>query len=632
MRLRTSGRIAAVWLTLIATTTLIPPLFPARFAAQAQVFPALPQVYLDTTYAPPSGNHINVPSGGDFQAALNSAQPGDTITLAAGATYTGPFTLPAKSGAGWIYIQSSALSSLPAPGTRVSPAQAGLMPKLLGPGNSNAIRTDSQAHNYRFVGIEVSPSPGAQQHTLIYLGSNGGAWNFTFDRCYIHGDPSTGGTLWGLQADAGSVAVIDSYLANFRDTTWETTAIKVTNGTGPFKIANNYIEAAGQSVMFGGQDPSIQNLVSADIEIRGNYMSKQLAWRVGDPAYAGTPWIVKNVFELKNAQRVLVDGNIFENNWKQADQDGFAIVFTPRNQNGGAPWSDVRDVTFTHNIVRHTTAGIHMLGWDNNNSSQQLQRVLVQNNVLYDIGAFANNGGSVGRLYQQYDGVANTTIDHNTAFQSGDLLHAVVHTGVPNTGLVFTNNIGDGNVSSEAAAGPAAALATSFPGAVFTRNVLLDGNTSAYPAGNWFPPGSTPVVNAFSGGSDYHLVPGSPYKNAGTDGRDIGADIDAVNAATAGALPGVSVLSPQPVVWTDIVNALAVGDALEQTGEQRKNRGWIGPGRGRFSNGQADLPLGHCEAGNGVHHEVDVEAFVAEGFGNSGCDPGAFDSDQRWLV
>ena len=37
-----------------------------------------------------------------------------------------------------------------------------------------------------------------------------------------------------------------------------------------------------------------------------------LSWRIGDPSYAGTEWSVKNLFELKNARRVLVDGNIFQ--------------------------------------------------------------------------------------------------------------------------------------------------------------------------------------------------------------------------------------------------------------------------------------------------------------------------------
>ena len=54
------------------------------------------------------------------------------------------------------------------------------------------------------------------------------------------------------------------------------------------------------------------------------------------------------------------------------------------------------------------------------------------------------------------------------------------------------------------------------------------------------------MVIAASGGDDYHLVPGSPYKGAGTDGRDVGADIDAVMAATAGVIGGVPTSPPPP--------------------------------------------------------------------------------------
>src|SRR5690348_6391314 len=85
--------------------------------------PELPRATVDTTFAPPSGNVISVAAGDDLQKALDAAQPGDTIELAAGATFTGNFTLAAKSGTGWIYVQSSALAKLPA-GTRVQPSDA----------------------------------------------------------------------------------------------------------------------------------------------------------------------------------------------------------------------------------------------------------------------------------------------------------------------------------------------------------------------------------------------------------------------------------------------------------------------------------------------------------------------------
>src|SRR6059036_109165 len=67
---------------------------------------------------PHSTGFVDVPPGGDLQAALDQAQPGDTIRLAAGATYTGPFTLPVKPGAGYITVRTDASDAvLPAPRT-----------------------------------------------------------------------------------------------------------------------------------------------------------------------------------------------------------------------------------------------------------------------------------------------------------------------------------------------------------------------------------------------------------------------------------------------------------------------------------------------------------------------------------
>src|SRR5882724_6327288 len=87
-----------------------------------------------------NGAVVNVPAGGDLQAALSAAQPGDTINLAAGATYTGNFRLAPNLGPAWITIQSSALGSLPGSGTRVSPGQAGAMPKIVTPNSASALQ------------------------------------------------------------------------------------------------------------------------------------------------------------------------------------------------------------------------------------------------------------------------------------------------------------------------------------------------------------------------------------------------------------------------------------------------------------------------------------------------------------
>src|SRR5262249_29846748 len=187
-------------------------------------------------------------------------------------------------------------------------------------------------------------------------------------------------------------AVVDSYLSDFKAVGADSQAVAGWNGSGPFKILNNYLEGAGENLMFGGADPSVPGLVPSDIEIRRNHLAKPLAWKMGDPAYGGTAWTVKNLFELKSARRVGIEGNLFERNWAHV-QNGFAILFTVRNQDGQAPWSVVEDVTFVNNVVRHTGSGVNVLGHDDVRPSQQTKRLLIRNNLFEDVGDARWGGG-----------------------------------------------------------------------------------------------------------------------------------------------------------------------------------------------------------------------------------------------
>src|SRR6185503_17345105 len=116
-----------------ATVTLTAPA-PAPPLPSSPLVSELPRVYLDTRYPALAGRTINLGAGGDLQGAINSAQPGDEIVLQAGATYSGNFTLPAKTGAGWIVVRSN--GTLPPEGTRVTPADAAQLAKIITP-NTN---------------------------------------------------------------------------------------------------------------------------------------------------------------------------------------------------------------------------------------------------------------------------------------------------------------------------------------------------------------------------------------------------------------------------------------------------------------------------------------------------------------
>jgi len=523
------------FLGLVAMVCLIPAAVIGE-SPSASSTPELPRRSVDTNYVSPSGQTLTVPAGGNFQAALDAAKPGDVIALEAGATFNGPFRLPNKPGSGWIVVRTSAPdSSLPPPETRVNPSYAGVMPKLVAASGS-VIGTAPGAHHYRFIGIEIQPRNGVFLYNLVQLGAAETAvenlpHHIIFDRCFLHGDPKKG-TRRGVAMNARDVAVIDSYLADFKEAGADSQAIAGWNGPGPFKIVNNYLEGAGENVLFGGADPSIPNLVPSDIEIRRNQFSKPLSWKVGDPSYAGMPWTIKNLFELKNARRVLVEGNLFERNWVHA-QSGFGILFTVRNQDGSAPWSVVEDVTFAHNILRHGASGINILGRDDKHPSQQTKRILIKNNLFYDIGGV--RWGGDGRLLQLLGGTVDVVIDHNTALQTGTILMVE---GAAHMGFVFRNNIVPHNAYGIIGSGSGVGrptLTTFFPGGLIRKNVIVGGNAPQYPPDNFFPASLIDVGFVDRSRGDYRLAAFSAYKRAGTDGKDLGVDFDALDGAMAGS-------------------------------------------------------------------------------------------------
>jgi hypothetical protein len=295
------------------------------------------------------------------------------------------------------------------------------------------------------------------------------------ERCIVRANSAKQGLQRGIGLQSASTDILDCRIEGCKYVGADSQAIAGWNGPGPCKIINNYIEGAGENVLFGGADPGIADLVPTDITFKRNHCSKPLSWRVSDPSYAGAHWTVKNIFELKNARKVLVEGNIFENNWSDA-QTGVAILFTPRNQEGSAPWCTVEDVTFVNNIVRNTSSAYDVLGTDNEKPSKPARRIKIQNNLMYNVDSKKwGSDGSEGVMYILLDSIDTLTIDHNTGFHTGNVI--TVDAGVT-TGMVFTNNLHPHNAYGIIGSGNGPGNATLnkwLPKVVFQKNVLMGG-------------------------------------------------------------------------------------------------------------------------------------------------------------
>jgi len=471
---------------------------------------------------------IAVPPGGNLQAAINSASGGDVITLAPGATYTGNFVLPRHGGDGVVTIRTRPDDQLPGPGARVGPEDAPRLAKLQSGNSGTTLRTAPGARGWRLELLEFGPTVKGVGD-IIQLGDGSAAQanlaqvprDLVIDRCYIHGDPSLGQKR-GIALNSAATDIIGSHIVEIKGIGFDTQAIGGWNGPGPFRIENNHLEAAGEVFMLGGAPPGIRDLVPSDVVFTRNHVTRPESWR-------GERWTVKNLFELKNARRVMISMNLFERHWVSA-QPGYAIVFTPRGEHGTAAWATVEDVTFTQNIVRDVSAVFNVLGHDDGGPSGVSKRIRISENLFYGFDREKWKGNGFFLLLN--DGPSDVTVDRNTILQRGSIIEANGRkAGAPVTieRFVFRDNIVLHNGSGIHGQGRGVGndtLNAYFPDVELDHNILAGGRSSLYPPGNSFPSAAdlmSEFIDPESG--DFRLKPGSKYLTAGADGGPIGAPV-----------------------------------------------------------------------------------------------------------
>jgi hypothetical protein len=545
----------------------------------------LPRACLNTALSqtPSPGPTVEANDSASLASALASVACGETITLSAGVSYVGSFTFPARScdETHWITIRTS--GPIPPEGTRITPCYAGVaslpgrpayacafpsarMPKIVGP---PPIRIADGASHYRLIGLEITrPADRSTQGTLVIGG--GPASRIILDRCWIHGD-AYAETRRGVWMSGWTYsAIIDSYLSDFHCNQHGACVDSqaIAGGTGNFpsyavKIVNNFLEAAAESVIFGGDAATS---VPADLEIRRNHFFKPLNWMPGSPQYVagigggGGSMIVKNLFELKSANRTLVEGNIAENVWGGFSQQGYVWVITPVNQSGQCGVCNVSDTTLRFNLSRHSAGGMAFV----TNAlppGASSRRFVAHDNLMDDISNAKYQGGGSTFFFANTwpdNNYGDVHVIHNTAIQL-DGGHAMQMDSDRTRGQLrdfeFSSNIFQaltypwwdvlGNVTTDCGATdvPITTLQECWGNTWKMNSNLVVAPPPPYdrnekwPRRTFFAAGWKAVGFVdFKGGNggDYRLASHSAYKGKAHDGKDIGADMDALSAAIRG--------------------------------------------------------------------------------------------------
>ena len=581
--------LASCWLTLNAQAQASSP--SSQFDGPAE----LPRVHVQSALAntPASGHVIQVGEGENLQAAIDRAACGDSLRLQAGATFRGQFHFPDKGcdDGHWIIVRTSAEDSeLPPEGTRLTPCFAGVAslparPEFHCASTRNVLAKlefDSKsgsgplaflpgASHYRFLGLEITRGAPGANLTALAFAKGGTADHLVFDRVWMHGTEQDETARGVALVNMTNVAVVDSFFSDFHcvAATGSCTDAQTLGSSGsdkpngPYKIENNFLEASGENILFGGGGASV---APADIEIRRNHLFKPMIWHPGSPGFvgglSGRPFIVKNHFELKNAQRVLFEDNLLENVWGGFSQAGFSILLTPKNQNNHCPKCIVTDVTIRYSEIRNVGSGFQIANAlsDAGGASSGGERYSIHDIVLTDV--HQNDLGSFGNFAMVMSfgpPLRDVRIEHVTAFIPHVAFSIQSHPRIANFSV--DNNIfvlgGDRQIGSPGGGpsncayqpdfqGPSGVFKSCFENYSLTHNIIVGG--SGWGSGNMTPgslkaagireihePGAAPYSLCREKDGD-QCKKASPALKGATDGRDIGADIEGIRKALAGVL------------------------------------------------------------------------------------------------
>lgn len=231
----------------------------------------------------------------------------------------------------------------------------------------------------------------------------------------------------GIALHGRKTTIRHNRIENFFEIGRESQGICGWNGPGPYLIEDNFIEASGENIMFGGAHVHIPNMNPSNIRIRRNVLYKPKRWQ-------GTSITVKNSFELKTGIDVVFEDNTIDGNWAMG-QAGTPIVLTPRGI-AAFPWAQVDRVVIRNNVVKNApdAYAVNILGLDDLGVSQPIRNLTIEDNLFLDSprGLLIDRAGELTLMVRRnaFLGIKDHFIQSNgPALPRFDFLENVARTG-----------------------------------------------------------------------------------------------------------------------------------------------------------------------------------------------------------
>lgn len=428
------------------------------------------------------------------------------------------------------------------------------------------------------------------------------------DRCIVTGTYDRQIRV-GIGLHGRNQVVRNSFIERIQALNVDTQGILSYNGPGPFTIENNYIDGVTENIMFGGArglspdsppaDP--RGVTSADAVIRFNYLPKiqqRYKWEAWSPqmyadkgklvyppsrrdrgyiaqnagtagelepvwpedigatvtdgeitwrAYStnGAHFVVKNNFELKKGERMLIEHNVFDHMWRDGQES--AISIKSGDEPGGCVGTGdltcyagrTENILFRNNIVRSAPMAFKVSPQNASGLNWHFT-----NNLFADIDSAAYGTGAEWQMGISGHPMIGLVIDHNTIISSKSAggISIDVTRQRQGTPIILRNNIlsrgrvgmkGPGRAEGLASFELFLCLGPPCNDDQIGRNLILGVNRRQYPGSTFngcagddaCEPNIEAVGFRNPSNEDYGLREDSPYRGQATDGTDIGADM-----------------------------------------------------------------------------------------------------------